>query len=240
MGDIVDYAESVNIAAIQAIVEKLPNDGSLLNLALTQAIADNLPDDGSLINLELIKAIVDNLPDNGFLTNLATIRSLLNVPDPDGALNATINEVIGNRNDGNDTDTLYGLLRDIYEESHTAQLVYPTMALGTLVTADADDWTPGAFAEVVPINTIASEFHIHHVHIMSPSANGEYEMILYRVETEISRFTFSRTDKKDDVEGINIYAPHCVANSQIQAKLASENAASADTVRLKLWYHPHI
>ncbi len=239
MGDIVDYAESVNIAAIQAIVDNLPNNGSLLNLALTQAIADNLPNDGSLTNLALIRAIVDNLPNDGSLTNLATIRSLLNVPDPDGVLNATINEVIGNRSDGNNTNTLHGLLGDVYEEIHTAQLVYPTMALGALVTAHADAWTPGAFAEVVPINTITGEFHIHHICVCSASANGDYEVILYHVETEIGRFTFTRSDKKDDVEGIDLFTPHCAANSQIQAKLASSNAASEDTVRLKLWYHPH-
>lgn len=239
MGDIVDYAESVNIEAIKAIVENLPNNGSLLNLALTKAIADNLPNDGSLTNLALIKAIVDNLPNNGALTNLATIRSLLNVPDPDGVGNATINEIIGNRNDNNNTNTLHGLLGDVYGETHTAQLVYPTMALGALVTAHADAWTPGNFAEVVPANTITGEFHIHHVCVCSASANGGYEFILYRGETEITRFTFTRTDKKDDVEGIDLSVPHTAANSQIQAKLASGNAASADTVRVKIWYHPH-
>ncbi len=239
MGDIVDYAESVNIAAIQAIVEKLPNDGSLLNLALTQAIADNLPNDGSLTNLALIRAIVDNLPNNGALTNLATIRSLLNVPDPDGAGNETINQLIGNRNDENLTTTVYGFLRDLHEESHSAQFIYPNLADGTLVTAHADAWTLGNYAEVVPVNTITTEFHIHHVAICSTSANGSYVMVLYQATTEIGRFSFTRTDKKDDVEGIDIYVPHSLANAQIQAKLASSNAASEDTARVKIWYHPH-
>lgn len=55
MGDVVDYAETCDVATIKAIVENLPDDGSLLNLALTQAIAGKLPNDGSLLDLSYIR-----------------------------------------------------------------------------------------------------------------------------------------------------------------------------------------
>jgi len=126
-----------------------------------------------------------------------------------------------------------------YEETNEAQEIYPTLAPGVLLTTHADDWVLGSFTEIVPVNTIDHEFHIHHVHIISPSANGEYECVLYCATTEIGRFSFSRTDKKDDVEGIEVHTDRCLANTQVQAKLASANDVSEDTVRIKIWYHEH-
>ncbi|GAG55182.1 unnamed protein product [marine sediment metagenome] len=126
-----------------------------------------------------------------------------------------------------------------YQERFTAQKVYPTLADGVEVTTHADDWVLGSFVEIVPVNTITSDFHIHHVHVIKPTANGTYDCVLYCGTTEIGRFSFSRTEKKDDMEGIEIHTTLCDANSQVQAKLASENDASEDKVEIKLWYHEH-
>lgn len=163
----------------------------------------------------------------------------LQVPDPDGDSNDTINQLIGNRNDSNSTHTIFGHVHDIWEGSHHEQKVWPALADAILVTAHADAWTLGNYAEIVAANAISEEFHIHHIQIISPSANGEYELVLYTETTEILRVTFSRTDKKDDVEGLEIVSPHCDANAQIQMKVASGNAASADSIKVKLWYHLH-
>lgn len=163
----------------------------------------------------------------------------LKVPDPNNIDNAIINDLIGNRNDSNSAATIVGRLFDAWEETHSAQCVYPSLADGVLVTTHTDAWTPGNFAEIIPANIINVEFHIHHICVCSASANGGYEIILYKGTTKIGEMTFSRTDKKDDVEGLDIFTPHCEANSQIQAKIASENAAQQDTVRFKVWYHPH-
>lgn len=163
----------------------------------------------------------------------------LSVPDPDGGLNLTINDIIGNRQDSQGIVSLYSIMSDEYEGTHHVQYVYPSLATGVLVTTHADAWTLGNSAEIVPANGITGDFHIHHIHLHATSANGQYELRLYEVTTLISVITFSRTDKKDDVEGVELITPHQSANSQIQAKLASENVASADTVRIKIWYHLH-
>lgn len=126
-----------------------------------------------------------------------------------------------------------------YQEHFTAQGVYPTLADGTLITTHADEFKLGSYAEIVPVNTITGDFHIHHVHIIAPSDNAVYECVLYCETTEVGRFTFSRTDKKDDIEGIEINTTLCDVNSKIQAKLANDNDASEDTVRIKVWYHEH-
>lgn len=163
----------------------------------------------------------------------------LKVPDPNNTRNLTINDLIGNRNDSNNAATLFARIFDSWEERHSPQLVYPPLADPVLVTTHLDAWTLGDFAEIIPANIINVQFHIHHIHISSPSANGNYEIFLYNGTIEIAQVSFSRTDKKDDVEGLNIFTPHCETNSQVQARIASENAAQQDTIRLKLWYHSH-
>jgi len=100
-----------------------------------------------------------------------------------------------------------------YEENFSAQGIYPTLADGALITTHADEFTLGNYAEIVPVNTITNDFHIHHIHIIAPVVNAVWECVLYQVTTEIGRFTFSSTDKKDDVEGIEINTSQCDANS---------------------------
>ncbi len=163
----------------------------------------------------------------------------LGVALPNSTENLTINQLIGNRNDDLSASTVFGRLRDIWGNIHHGQRVWPALTDPVLVTAHADDWVLGNYAEIVAANAISIEFHIHHIHITAPSANGEYELVFYVATTELMRVSFSRTDKKDDVEGLEVKTPHCPANSQIQAKLASSNDASADTLKVKFWYHPH-
>ena len=163
----------------------------------------------------------------------------LSVPDLNNTGNETINQLIGNRNDSNSTHTLFGHIHDLWGDDHHLQKVWPSLANCILVTAHADAWVLGNYAEIIAANAISSEFHIHHVCMCDPSANGQYELVLYVGITEIGRLTFSRTDKKDNVEGLDVRLPHCAANAQIQLKVASGNAASPDTVKVKLWYHEH-
>jgi len=169
--------------------------------------------------------------------DLAEVIAALQVPAVNGSGNTTINQLIGNRSDDHDAETIFATLHDIWEGWHHEQLVYPTLAGAVTVTGHANAWTLGNFAEIVPANTIIGEFHIHHVHIVSPSANGEYELVLYNGTTEMARCGFSRTDKKDDVEGLDVITSHCAANSQIQARLASDSGG--DNAKVKLWYHLH-
>ncbi|GAH04408.1 unnamed protein product, partial [marine sediment metagenome] len=110
---------------------------------------------------------------------------------------------------------------------------------GVLVTAANAAWTLGNYATIIPANAIDRFFHIHHLCICEASANGNYELRLYSgAGVRLAIATFSRTDKKDDVEGIDLNTPHLSANSQVRAKLASSNVA-LDTVRVKFWYHLH-
>ena len=173
------------------------------------------------------------------LTETEAALAALQVVDPGSIGNVTTNQLLGNRNDDHDASTMFGRLHDLWEDTHHAQKVWPSLAGAVLITTHADAWTLGNYAEIVAANAISTIFHIHHIQIVSPDANGEYELVLYVATTELMRVSFSRTDKKDDVEGLEVRAAHCPANSQIQAKIASSNAASTDELKVKLWYHLH-
>lgn len=128
-------------------------------------------------------------------------------------------------------------VQDLWDELHQRQRVYPTLADPVTVIAHPNAWTLGSFASVIPLGTIDTAFHIHRVHISEMSINGNYEMVLYQALTEIGRFTFSCTDKKDDIEGLPISIVPAIANTQIRAKLAC--SVGGATAKIKVWYHLH-
>lgn len=163
----------------------------------------------------------------------------LSVPPPDSEANVLVKDVIGNRLDGSLTTTIAGRIEDEWEGRHSVQQVYPPLAQGVLVTAAVAAWTLGSYSTIIPINTIVTDFHIHHVCICSAGAVGDYELRLYTgAGVRIGGLTFTVSAKKDDPEGLDLLLPHSLANSRIRAKLASSNAV-ADTVRIKFWYHLH-
>ena len=163
----------------------------------------------------------------------------LRVAPPDNTENLTINQLLGNRDDGHESHTMFAHVHDNWNAIHLPQKIWPSLAGAVLVTAHADAWVLGNFAEIIAANAIAVEYHIHHVQIVAPSANGEYELVFYMGMMEVFRVSFSRTDKKDDVEGLDIRSAHCEANAQVQMKVASGNAASPDSLKVKVWYHEH-
>lgn len=169
--------------------------------------------------------------------HLKVVEDNLEVPSPDNGDNALMRDVVGSKSDGHGTETIYANVHDLWEGTHHIQKVYPTLADSIEVVSEEIAWTLGEFAEVVPVNTIKEEFHIHHLCISEADGNDDYELVLYAGEVEIGRVTFTRTDKKDDVEGLPIIVPHSAANTQIQAKLA--NSAGGRTAKIKLWYHVH-
>lgn len=175
----------------------------------------------------------------GILISSGGKKADMSVPVANGSGNKTINQLLGNRNDDHDVRTIFSNTNDVWEGFHHAQKVYPTLADAVTVTSDAAAWTLGNFAEVIPANAIIADFHIHHIAIVEPSANGEYELVLYNGAAEIGRVSFTRTDKKDDIEGLVFIADHCEANSQIRAKLAFGGGGGTKTAKVKVWYHPH-
>ena len=173
------------------------------------------------------------------LADLVEVVASLQVLETNGDENAIVNQLIGGQDDDHNARTIFANVDDLWFDKHSGINVYPTLADSVTVTSNAAAWTLGGFAEVVPINTITAEFHIHRVAVSAASANGEYELVLYNGTTEIGRVSFSRTDKKDDIEGLIFSTEHIAADSQIQAKLAFSGGGGAKTAKVKIWYHDH-
>jgi hypothetical protein len=129
----------------------------------------------------------------------------------------------------------YTLLTQIDDSIHKPSKIYPTLADGVTVTGAAGANTLGAFAEIVPVNTITSPFAIHGVSIQAASATDRYEVVLYAATVEIGRQRFHADSLGDSPVFIPLDTAVQNANTQIQAKLASKTGGS-DTADVSIHY----
>lgn len=134
-----------------------------------------------------------------------------------------------------------GQSKEINQRFHTASRVYPTGAVGAAVSSgDAAPWTLGAFVEIVPINTITSEFDIDYINIEQADNAAIYELVIYAGAVEISRYRISAVGIPATVlfHGFPIHSVKLPANTQIQAKIMSDTG-NVDTLMISLVYHIH-
>ena len=165
------------------------------------------------------------------------------VPATDSADNETIRDVIGSKLDTHDGDSIRAVLHTLDDHIHGKAEVHPSLADGIVVTATANDWTDlGAFAVIAATNAITFDFDIHYISIENISANGVYELVLYSgadaAEVEIGRKRFAQNAVQDSIVNVPFRTPIIPANTQIKAKLASDNAV-ANTVTITLAIHPY-
>ena len=161
------------------------------------------------------------------------------VPAVDSSRNKSFTEVIGNKNDTHAGTSIMAKVETLEDHAHKEAKVWPTMADGIVVTAAATDWTGlGNYAEIAAANDITSDFDIHYISVEDISANGVYELVLYAATTEIGRVRFVQNAVQDSTVNVPFQTPIVAANTQIQAKVASDNAA-ADTVAISLGYHTY-
>jgi len=120
-------------------------------------------------------------------------------------------------------DSLAGYVTHLYDANYTEGRCYPTLADGATVESAAVNWTLApAFWPVVPINAIASAYHISAVVVETCDKNGTFELALYygAGNTLMATVRFSYLG---GFFGNSIYlVPSLLlpANTQIDAKLA--------------------
>ena len=164
-------------------------------------------------------------------------KSDFNVPGSDSAANTSMWDVIGNKNDTHDSDSIMGQLDKIEEHIHTPSNVSPTLADGIWVSGGAA-WTLGAFSDdIVASGGIASKFDVHHVSVEAMSANDVYELVLYRGPTDVEcgRVRFTKNANLDATMNVPMLTPILPAHSRIKAKVAS--ATGTDAVQVSIFYH---
>jgi len=158
------------------------------------------------------------------------------VPAIDSTANTSIEQVVGNKNDTHNGTSIKAMLHKLDEHAHKSSKVWPTLANGVVVTAGAA-WVLGAFAEIAAVNDIAVDFDIHHISVEALSANEVYEIVLYAATVEIARVRVTKNANLDGTMNVPVQCPIQPANTQIQAKLATEGGS--DTATISLFYHEY-
>ena len=157
----------------------------------------------------------------------------------DSTANSTINDVIGNKTDTHNGDSLYAHAHTIEEHAHKAANVFPTLANGETVVGDLDAWVLGSFKEIVPANGISEDFDIHYITVEAVTVSDVYEIVLYAGTTEIGRVRIAFIDvaNSSTLPSIPFQCGIQPANTQIQAKSANKTGASAGQITVSLHYH---
>lgn len=172
------------------------------------------------------------------LTQTDIIKSYHPVPAQNSVDNILMRDVIGNKTDGHNADSIRAISHKTDEHFHSAGDVYPSLADDVQIQSAAGVWALGAFTEIVPINTITDDFDIHFLEISTASANDVFEIWLYAVEVLIAKARFARTTNQTRVASKPVQTVIIPANTQIQAKLACA-AGGSKTADLSIQFHPY-
>jgi hypothetical protein len=136
--------------------------------------------------------------------------------------------------------SLAAYVTHLYDANYTEGRCYPTLAAGATVESAAVNWTLApAFWPVVPINTIASAYHVSAVVVETCDKNGAFELAIYysAANTLMSTIRFSYIG---GFWGNAVYLVPSVlipANAQIDAKLAySLGGGGKATITMSIIY----
>lgn len=164
----------------------------------------------------------------------------LSVPAADSAENVTVLDVIGNKLDTHDSNSLYARVDELYDQFQQERLVYPTLAAGATIVSNAVAWTYGNYGLIVPINTITNDFHILNVSIESCNvAAGVFQLELYKGAAD-DIITAVRFAMAGGFWGNMVYligSEEVEANAQVRARLASSVGATTITVSIVYFEH---
>ena len=116
---------------------------------------------------------------------------------------------------------------------HSPMLVYPTLAVGSVLTNTSTAWTftNGHTNIIVPAATITSDFDIHDISVENISANGVYELAIYNMTTgaELGRIRFTKNATQDATMNVSMGSEIIPANAKIGGRIASDTAGGFDS-----------
>lgn len=127
----------------------------------------------------------------------------------------------------------------MYDDTNQPVLVYPTLAAGATVVSAATDWGLGALTEIVPADTIASNFLIQNIAVETMSKDAVYELVLYSGagDAEVARIRFSVVGGFFGNAVYRVPGALVAANSRVRAALAcSDGLAGAATGTISISY----
>lgn len=173
---------------------------------------------------------------------IAVVDAFHDVPAADSADNVVMSDVLGNKSDTHSGTSVMANVKRIEEHNHNTQCVYPVLADAIVLTSSASAWTFGAYVEIVPVSTIASDFDIHFINISALSANDEYVVELASGAGASEVLLCQVSAVRSAVQNQGAASPTSTiiipANTRISARIASKDA-SANTGAIKIWYHTY-
>lgn len=174
--------------------------------------------------------------------NTETNLSQQNVPAGNSAANTHMRDVIGNKTDTHDGNSIYAYIETILDHAHNQSRVFPTMSVGSNVeTKAAVTWSVSNNYTniIVPASGITSDFDIHYLSIENISANSVCEIILINMtdKTEIGRVRVTKNAAQDGTMNVPIQTPIQDANDKIGAQMGSSVAGT--TVTFSIFYHTY-
>ena len=133
--------------------------------------------------------------------------------------------------------TVFGSLVGLEKFLHTARKVYPTLADGVVCAKNNAKWVLGGITEIVPVNTITSDYYIVGLQIENATVVGRWEMVLYygANDVECARVRTWAISAVGIAHALDIRSPLIPANSRIKLQLA-EDFVGAGTVTFSLVY----
>ena len=131
-------------------------------------------------------------------------------------------------------------LHEILDHLHGISLCYPSLDDGVTITGGAGAWALFDTVQIIPINTIKSDFSIHFASIEAMSGNDVYELhLLYGAAYDTLSFVrFSKTAVQEATNNVPVQGVVVPANSAVYGTLATKGGGS-DTVDISLFYHAH-
>lgn len=114
---------------------------------------------------------------------------------------------------------------------------YPSLANGILLTANESSWTPSNYIEVIPVNTITSDYRLHNVIIEDTSDGGCYQLDFYKgtVGDEVHIGSVRISGIAEIKGNVDIRTKCIEANSRISCKVS--HSVGSETITISLGYH---
>jgi len=103
-----------------------------------------------------------------------------NITNINNDCNLTINDVIGNKKDNRECNSIYGKLCNITRYLTNQDRCYPSLDDGITVSSGESTWEQGSYTEIIPANTVTSSFRIHKIYIESTTDGGCWQLDFYK------------------------------------------------------------
>lgn len=131
-------------------------------------------------------------------------------------------------------------IRSLVKTFASPKKVYPTLNTGITLTTSTTSWGLGANTEIVPSNTITSNFRIDYISFAVPSVAQTYEVVLYKGESgsevEIGRIRTNPGATTNAMIAEPMFTELIPANTRISAKVATTGTTQR-TIVCSIIYH---